>query len=292
MVTGRARRGELVAVTRGVYLDAAVWSTMDRDARYRTRITAIAGHLEHDTVFSHDSAAALWRLPWVGQWPRKVHITVDAATGGRSNTSVFRHTTGVPGSSELIDALRVTTLARTVADVARTSSFGNAVTVADAALRRSSFAVPDVPTSRLVRDDLLAELIGIPLHQGVVKARRAIEFADGRADRPGESMSRASIHRAGLTAPCLQEPIRGLSGRVWTVDFWWPEFNVIGEFDGKWKYTDPAFMNGRTSQQVMLDEKAREDDLRAAGHGFTRWDWAVAISPSAIWTRLIAAGVR
>lgn len=292
ILAGLVHRGEIVAVTRGVYLDAAAWSTMDRHARYRTRIAAIAGGVEHDTVFSHDSAAALWRLPWVGAWPRKVHITVGAAAGGRSNTAVFRHTTGVPDSSELIEGLRVTTLARTVADVARTSSFGNAVTVADAALRRSLFAIPDVPTARLVREEVLAELIGIPLHQGVVKARRAIEFADGRADRPGESTSRASIHRAGLTAPCLQEPIRGLSGKVWTVDFWWPDFNVIGEFDGKWKYTDPTFMNGRTSQQVMLDEKAREDDLRAAGHGFARWDWAVAISPSAIRTRLIAAGVR
>ena len=292
ILAGRASRGELVAVARGVYVDAAAWSTMDRHARYRTRILATAGGFEHDTVFSHDSAAALWKLPWVGPWPRKVHITVGAATGGRSNTSVFRHTTGVPNLSELIDGLRVTTLARTVADVARTSSFGNAVTVADAALRRSAFAVPDVPTAPLVRDDLLTELIGIPLHQGVVKARRAIEFADGRADRPGESMSRASIHRAGLTAPCLQVPRRGLSGRVWTVDFWWPDFNVIGEFDGKWKYTDPAFMNGRTSEQVMLDEKAREDDLRAAGYGFTRWGWAVAISPAAIRTQLMAAGVR
>jgi hypothetical protein len=50
-------------------------------------------------------------------------------------------------------------------------------------------------------------------------------------------------------------------------------------------------MNGRTPQQVMLDEKDREDDLRAAGHGFTRWDWGVAISPAAIRTRLLAAGV-
>ncbi|HEU4849394.1 MAG TPA: hypothetical protein VFS93_03195 [Terrimesophilobacter sp.] len=142
------------------------------------------------------------------------------------------------------------------------------------------------------REDLLAELAGVPIHQGVAKARRAIEFADGRADRPGESMSRVSIQRAQLTTPCLQQPLYGLSGRMWTVDFWWPEFNVIGEFDGKWKYTDPAYMNGRTSQQVMLDEKDREDDLRAAGHGFARWDWAVAISPTALRTRLVAAGVR
>src|SRR5690606_7823588 len=130
-----------------------------------------------------------------------------------------------------------------------------------------------IPNSTPSRDELLAELTGVPLHQGVVKARSAIEFADGRADRPGESMSRVSIHRAGLEAPQLQARTRGQSGRVWTVDFWWPRFNLIGEFDGRWKYTDPEFMAGRSAQQVLLDEKDREDDLRAANHGFVRWDW-------------------
>lgn len=291
-VARRAHQGELVAVSRGVYLETSVWEALDRHARYRVGVAAIGGRLEPDTIFSHDSAAALWRLPWVGRWPQKVHVTVDPTSGGRSDASVFRHTTGVPDAFEPIDGLRVTTLARTVADVARTSSFGNAVTVTDAALRRAAHPVEGVPPIAPTRDDLMAELAGVPLHQGVVKAARVIAFADGRADRPGESMSRVSIHRAGLTAPRLQEAMRGLSGRVWTVDFWWPEFNVIGEFDGKWKYTDLAFMNGRTPQQVMLDEKDREDDLRAAGHDFTRWHWGVAISPAAIRTRLLAAGVR
>ncbi len=288
----RARRGELVAVARGVYIEAATWAAMDRHVRYRTQITGVASRLGQHALLSHDSAAALWRLPRVGAWPRKVHITIDSAAGGRSDASVFRHTIGVPDGFDFIDQLRTTTLARTVVDVARTSSFGTAVTVTDAALRRSAHPIDEVPATQLTRDDLLSELIGIPLHQGVAKARRVIEFADARADLPGESMSRASIHRAGITAPQLQITLRGVSGRMWIVDFWWPEFNVIGEFDGKWKYTDPAFMKGRTPSQVVLDEKAREDDLRAADHGFIRWDWAVAISPSSIRARLSAVGVR
>jgi hypothetical protein len=279
-------------VARGSYLDADGWAKLDRHERYRVRIAAVADRLGPDTVLSHDSAAALWRLPWVGPWPHKVHVTIDHAAGGRSNAEVFRHTTGTPEVFEFIDGLKVTTLARTIADVARTTSFGNAVTATDAALRRTRHPIGGVPRTTVEPGDLLTELVGVPLHQGLAKATRAIEFADGRADRPGESMSRVSILRADLTAPLLQQPLRGLSGRLWTVDFWWPEFNVIGEFDGKWKYTDPTFMAGRTPQQVMLDEKDREDDLRAANHGFTRWDWSVAVSPASIRSRLLAAGVR
>lgn len=42
MVAGRARRGELVAVARGVYLDSEEWARMDRHARYRTQVIAVA----------------------------------------------------------------------------------------------------------------------------------------------------------------------------------------------------------------------------------------------------------
>ncbi len=41
--------------------------------------------------------------------------------------------------------------------------------------------------------------------------------------------------------PQLQVALRGASGRVYVVDFWWPEFNMIGEFDGNIKYADLEF---------------------------------------------------
>lgn len=148
----------------------------------------------------------------------------------------------------------------------------------------------EAPNPGLSRAILPEQLTGLSIYQGVVKAARALEFADGRADRSGESMSRVSMHRARLDAPELQVWMRGASGKKWQVDFWWPRFNVIGECDGKWKYTDPQFMGGRPAEQVLLEEKAREDDLRAAGHGFVRWDWQAAVSPTALRSRLVAAG--
>ena len=78
------------------------------------------------------------------------------------------------------------------------------------------------------------------------------------------------MHLAHLPAPQLQVVLYGASGQRYVVDFWWPGCRLIGEFDGAFKYSDPEFMRGRTAHQVLLDEKHREDDLRAAGYGFSR----------------------
>jgi hypothetical protein len=143
----------------------------------------------------------------------------------------------------------------------------------------------------VTRNDLEAELVRIPLRQGRRKATRVVEFADGAADRPGESMSRASIHLAGLEMPLLQQWLRGASGKWYVVDFWWPRLRLIGEFDGKYKYTDEEFLRGRTPEQAVYDEKLREDDLRAAGHGMSRWNWELALSPQRLSSHLQHAGV-
>jgi hypothetical protein len=47
---------------------------------------------------------------------------------------------------------------------------------------------------------------------------------------------------------------------VAVVDAWFEEAAVAVEFDGRVKYTDP--WRDRTPQQVLWDEKRREDDLR------------------------------
>lgn len=288
----RVRRGELIALYRGVYVVAAEWEAMDRHGQYRARVKAAAALAATDPIFSHHSAAVLWRLPLVGEWPRQAHIVVDAADGGRSNTMLARHTVGVPQEFERIDGLAATSLARTVVDLTRVLPFGPAVAVADAALRRTLKPVAGLPLTSVTREDFLGELTSVPLRRGSAKARAVIGFADGAADRPGESMSRVNMHLARLTMPELQVEVAGASGKVYIVDFWWREFNSIGEFDGKWKYTDPEFLRGRTPEQVLYDEKLREDDLRDAGFGFSRWPWQVAISVPRLRAHLVRAGIR
>src|SRR4051812_23906696 len=69
----RARRGEFVQLFRGAFVLASEWRRLDSDGRYRSRIKAAAA-VRPTIVASHDSAAALWRLPAVDGWPNLVHI--------------------------------------------------------------------------------------------------------------------------------------------------------------------------------------------------------------------------
>ena len=288
----RVRKGEFVAVLRGAYVTAEMWAAMDGDEQYRTVVLTAAKLPAGKPAFSHYSAAALWRLPLVGAWPGRVHVNVPVADGGRSSATVFRHTVGVPDELESIGGLFVTSLGRTVVDLARVASFGQAVVFADAALRRTAHPIDGVPRTSLDTADLRRELASVPLRQGTAKIREVVEFADGAADRPGESLSRVSMLRAGVTIPLLQVPLLGASGRRYFVDFWWPEFKVIGEFDGRDKYRRPEFLRGRTPEQALHDEKFREDDLRAAGHGMSRWQWELAVSPRKLAAHLAIAGVK
>jgi len=287
----RHSRDEVIQLHRGAYVESALWRYLSDGARHRAKALAVALHFGGDPVFCHLSAAAFWRLPQMGAWPPTPHVAGAKGSAART-AALVRHGLGIPQTVEAIDGLSVTTLAATVVDVAATVGFAHSVVLADAALRRCTHPVEGLPSAVVTREQLEWELQRIAPTHGASRARRVVEFADPRADRPGESMSRVSMHRAGIAPPQLQVSLRGVSGKDYTVDFFWPEVDVIGEFDGKYKYTDPAYMNGRNAQQVLYDEKIREDDLRAAAHGFTRWPWATAISPTVMRAHLVRVGIH
>ncbi|WP_158865627.1 hypothetical protein [Leifsonia sp. AG29] len=127
--------------------------------------------------------------------------------------------------------------------------------------------------------------------RGHRRALDVIGFADGRADSPLESVSRVSMHAAGVPQPALQLPFSDGNGLIGVVDFAWPEARVIGEADGDVKYLDSAMRAGRSADRVVLDEKVREDRLRALGWRVVRWRWAIASDPGRLGAVLEEAGV-
>jgi very-short-patch-repair endonuclease len=65
----------------------------------------------------------------------------------------------------------------------------------------------------------------------VVKARELLPLEDSRAESPMESMARMVMIDGGLPLPELQYEIVDVQGRVWRVDFAWPEQRVVAEYD-------------------------------------------------------------
>jgi hypothetical protein len=101
----------------------------------------------------------------------------------------------------------------------------------------------------------------VPHWPGAPRARRAVELADGRAESPLETRGRLRIVGAGLPRPELQVEIHAGGRLVAVVDGWFDEAAVAVEFDGRVEYTDP--WRGRPPEQVLWEEKRREDELRA-----------------------------
>jgi hypothetical protein len=66
---------------------------------------------------------------------------------------------------------------------------------------------------------------------------------------------------------------------------------LIGEADGDIKYLDELYRGGRTAEQVLRDERIRENRLRALKLEMTRWEWGTAIRPAALRAHLQNAGL-
>lgn len=276
-----ARAGSLVRIRHGAYVPTAAWTSADEVERYRLRVRAAARRLA-EPVFAHESAAAMWRLPLLGTWPSDVHVLLAVARGTASTRGVRRHRVAVVPESGVVDGVRVTTVARTVVDLARTGSFARGLVLADDALRRY----------RVALDDLGREVAAAGSGRGVRAARRVVDEADAGAESPGESLSRARMIELDLPRPALQHEVRDGRGLVGRVDFFWPEQGVVGEFDGRLKYRAGGVGDRTAAEERVWAEKRREDRLRATGLRVVRWTWRDASDPARLARLLAGAGVR
>lgn len=276
------RSGMLARVRLGAYTASQRWEGADGAEQHRLRVLAAARRLTAP-VFSHDSAAALWRLPRIGPWPAEVHVSLPHAAGNRSSQGVRRH--AVPGAVThhvMIDGVRVTGVARTVVDLARTWDFASAVVAADHALH-ARWTSPD----RLVR-----ELDAAGCGRGVGRARRVLEVADAASESVGESLSRARMAELGLPLPELQHVVEDARGMVGRVDFWWADLGLVGEFDGRAKYRVASADTPEAVEERLWAEKVREDRLRALGLRVVRWTWDTALQPDRLASVLASVGLR
>lgn len=283
----RAAAGELVRVCRGAYLPRADWIPLDGAARHRVLGIAVAATTRDELVFSHATAAAFWRLPWYGRWPERTDAVAPPPASVTSTRAIRRHLEPAADAVR-IDGVLVTSLARTVVDIARGADLYRSVIVADAALNPGGRA--EIGQTATTLGGLRQEAERVPVRHGSARVGHVVDFADGRAGSPGESASRVTMARLRLPVPVLQQTFPREGGGQWDTDFWFPDLRFIGEFDGRGKYLDPVLRSGRTAEQVVLDEKLREDELRRQSDGFARWGWAEAVSPTRLGARLRAAG--
>jgi hypothetical protein len=259
------RRRRLAAVRRGAYVEAEDERLGAEAARHALLAHATAPRLHPESVFSHVSAAVLHGLPPWDVPLERVHATRARRSGARRSGVVLLHAAALlPEEIVTVDGLAVTSVPRTVVDLARSVGFDRAVAMADAALRRE-----DIDRA------LLVEALGRAARRpGLATARRVVAFADGGAESVGESRSRIALARAGVPVPTLQHEVWSADGVcLGRVDFWWPKRRTIGEFDGRVKY-GRLLRPGESAGDAVFAEKRREDALRDVGFQVVRWGWS------------------
>lgn len=283
-----AARGELVRVRRGLYARTEEWNALSPRERYLLVCRGYSLSRREQPVLSHQSAAAIWALPYLGRQPSEVHVTTDSRSAPRSLVGVRSHLAPIEAEDvTTVGGILVTALARTVADLAAGADVMNAVGVLDHVLYIDRITGP---RTAVTRDDVLQALERLGPVRGRVRARARIDFAATGAASLAESVSRVTMAHIGTPPPLLQHPFVGEHGRYET-DFYFDSVDAIGETDGRVKYLDPGFRSGRSADQVVYDEKLREDDLRRLTRAFARWPMAVGLSRDRLRTRLSEIGV-
>lgn len=293
-IAAARRCGALTVIRAGVMVRTDSWRAASPERRIVTRAVALHRTSARPPVFSHTTAAACLDLPLYRPRVDTVHVIAPDDRPGRAS-GVIRHRGALTIEDVTrVNGLLVTTPARTVADVARTAPHRVAVTVADAALRRLAVTEPGAyadDVAETFRQEAM-EIAGRSSH-GVRRAISALRFADGRAQLPGESVSRVVLHELGFRGLDLQFPVAGPSGTTFYLDFRFTELAAFGEFDGRLKYVDGRWADGRSGGDELDREKRREDWIRGTTqHRLARWGWDHLRTREALESRLAAFGIH
>jgi hypothetical protein len=276
-------QGDAVRIRPGDYLFGEAGE--HREDRYLALVRAGAARLNPGSgaVVSHSSAAVLHGLPVWGMAIDRIHVTRPGSPGASSTGSLHPHRCQLTDPEvTTIDGVLVTTIARTVLDIARTAPLTQAIVVADAALHL------ELTTA----DELRGVLDIARRRRAAGRAVTVVGFADGRSESVGESRSRVLLAQLGLPEPDLQFRVFDDHGAfLGRADFSMEEMGTLAEYDGIGKYVR-YLRPGETTAGAVIREKLREDAMRATGRQMVRWSTTDLARPGMILTRFGAAFAR
>ncbi|UKA50082.1 hypothetical protein LFT48_00600 [Arthrobacter sp. FW305-123] len=305
--------GKLVRIRRGFYVETSRWLGAQPWTRFAWTVAAAARAIP-GLVLCRETAAFAMGIP-ILRTPSYVEcVAPNPSRSGRrkptfsyvgaGNDGQLLKDRGFPlqyhvnpeASPERLGEFMSTGALSTALDVAFASTLSQSLVVADGVARKLWKA------GKLAQDSNLLNLVPITAavedHPHAAARRRAelaLSLASPLAESAGESFSRAAFQFLGFEQPELQHDFSDLDGFIGRSDFWWPgtkgRKGVVGEFDGKAKYTTVELRNGATPEEAVYNEKLREDRIRALGFGFARWGWADVENPERLRRKLIGVGL-
>ncbi|MGO4590466.1 hypothetical protein [Paenarthrobacter sp. 2TAF44] len=310
----RFTAGEMVRIRRGYYVDVPRWLEAKPWARFAWSLAAAARAMP-DLILCRETSAFVRGLPILRTPPYVECTTPSPSRSGRRRPTLtvvgesrearqIRGEGGFPvrfylskdQTPELVGAYQCTGLVRTVMDIAFSSRLSQSLVVADGVARELWRRGGLPPNGRLLDVDEVAALLNSHPHEAARRrAELVLSLASPLPESVGESYSRAAFEYLGFEQPELQHDFSDVDGFIGRSDFWWPPTGrsrgVVGEFDGKAKYTEAELRNGASPEEIVYKEKLREDRIRALGFGFVRWGWAHIENPERLRSKLIGVGL-
>lgn len=262
-------RKQATKVRHGVYTDP-----VDDDWElYRLRCIAVA-HSITGAVLAGPSAAVMWGLHTAGSPPD--HVYIRGVSRGRYGTDVRLVGGGQP-LVEIRDGCRLTSVAWTVADCARTLSKRDALIAADSALHLGLCELAELQAA--------ARSLGRAKNIG--RVRWMLLNADPNSESPGETWLRMIVKDLGY-AVTSQVWVRG-PGFSARVDLMINGRRIVLEFDGLLKYNgdDPQVV-----EETVRKEKVRQADLEKLGYQVLRFIWEQLADTEGIRKRIAYAVAR
>jgi hypothetical protein len=264
-----ATHGVWVTVRRGVYVARSQWEGLDETGQWTLRDRAAHLAMVKPHAMSHDSAARLLGLETLHAKMPLSHILRPGVGGSRTEHGVKHHLSRVsPRELETVDGIKVTGLARTALDIGREHGFEAGAVAVDGALRRG-----------VTRKQFVDELEIMENWPGISSSRGAVDVGDAGAETVGETMARLLVLELGIGRPSTQFAVRIASGEAWC------DLRVgchVFEFDGRIKYrrTENGGVADRPVEDVLWDERRRQQEICALGLGMSRIIWAEFYEPA------------
>jgi hypothetical protein len=256
-----------IRMRHGVYADAEAWAASEGDPtdRHLLQCAAAIVSLPLETYAFGRTAAAVHGLPAPRNQLTALHLVRGIATDQRALLGRVTSTEGLPdvrikthdlSGDSVLTVGGIPTVSRDLAGISAAATYSPdwALSVLDGAAWKRPEAIERLAA---IADDW-------PRLRGIGVVRSMLPLVRSGAQTPLESISRLRLVKAGLPEPMLQYPLYDREGLVGYADMGWPELGVIGECDGLMKYQ---------SGEVLIQEKRREDRIRALGFIVVRWTW-------------------
>jgi hypothetical protein len=236
----------------GAYTFPDLWPA-GAEQRHRVEGRAAAGRLGPRVALSHVTAAIEHGLTVWDADLSMVHVTRLDGGAGRTESGVIHHEgLTLPSDLKTIEGNYVMHPARAAIETASSQSTEAGLVVLDSLLHLGLSTPQELAdTYSLMRS-----------WPGMRHTQVAVRLADGRAQSAGESRTRYLCYTCNVPKPQLQYEVHDASGRLLGItDFAWPEYGMLGEFDGKAKYLR-YLREGEEPGDAVFREKRREELIR------------------------------